>query len=152
MYVSNITDKEWYIYDICGNLGWIGFYTGLGMLIGSEHIFMQGTSSVFLAVLEIICAAGILVGLLELINERIHKLDRRLSRTRLFRGFGSITVASLSGMIITGIHLVIIYANGNREISLYYWMMIIGELLCFVFCGLLWKGYKKEKESNHIIN
>ena len=144
MYVSDITDKEWYIYDILGNLGWIGFYIGLGMMIVRENIFMEGTIHIFFAVLEIICAAGILVGLIELINERIHKLDRRLSRTRLFRGFGSITIASLSGMVVTGIYLVIIYANGDREISLYYWMMIIGALLCFVFCGLLLKRYKKE--------
>ena len=144
MYVSDITDKEWLIYDILGNLGWIGFYIGLGMMVVKEHIFMQGTIHIFLAVLEIICAVGILVGLLELINERIHKLDRRLTRARLFRGFGSITIASLLGMVVTSIHLIIIYINGENGLHSYHWMMVIGALLCFVFCGLLLNRYKKD--------
>lgn len=75
-----------------------------------------------------------LIGIIELISERIAKLDRLLPRKRLLRGFGSLTLGGILGAVISMI--------GVITVSCDYWMLL-GSVLCAVFAGLLYKGYRK---------
>ena len=52
-----------------------------------------------------------LTGVVELISERIHGLDRVLSGKRLFRGFGALTAGVLLGIpagLVAGLLVVIL--------------------------------------------
>ena len=77
-----------------------------------------------------------LIGVGELISERITGLDRVLSGKRLFRGFGALTAGGLLGipMAIFGLK-----RNKKRASA-----MLVGSTLCAVFAGLLLAGYKKQ--------
>ena len=75
----------------------------------------------------------------ELISERIAKLDRILPKERLYRGFGALTLGGIAGIPVSIIGL-IVRSNGNLPL----WMLI-GAVLCAVFAGLCFKGYRKQK-------
>jgi len=137
MYKTDITDRDWIIYDILGNIGWILYYIGL-------ILFWKRAGSSpwsFLFVVELLCAVGILIGLLELIDERIRKLDRILPKSRLYRGFGLITWASCLGAAAALVQLL----KGPKAIAPVI-MMAAGGALCFYFCRLLLVRYKKIEE------
>ena len=99
MYETKISDKKWILYDIPGNIGWILFY------IGIFNLLFKMFSIVYL--ISLIPTIMIFIGLCELINERIKKLDRILPRIRFFRGFGLITYGSYIGIICSIIFFII---------------------------------------------
>ena len=82
----------------------------------------------------LIPAILMLIGIIELISERIVKLDYVLPKKRLYRGFGALALGGVSGTIISGISFVVL---GKR---LFLWMAI-GGVLCGIFAGLLFKEY-----------
>ena len=127
MYETKISDKKWILYDIPGNIGWILFY------IGIFNLLFKMFSIVYL--ISLIPTIMIFIGLCELINERIKKLDRILPRIRFFRGFGLITYGSYIGIICSIIFLII-------SINQYAIMALIGSILCSIFCTLIYKSYK----------
>jgi len=136
MYESNITNKQWYVYDILGNIGWI---TYIVCLILS---FSKIDNNKLINILLIIPAVFMLIGIIELITERIKKLDRILPLYRLLLGFGALTLGGLLGFIISLIFVVIDY-------HLLYLLMMLGGLFCFVFAYLLFIKYKKQYEEIH---
>lgn len=146
MYKTDITDKEWWVYDILGNLGWIAYYVGLVLLIVKRTDLVKGTLFTVFVVLEVICAVGILVGIAELINERINKLDRVLPKIRLYRGFGSLTYSGLAAALISLVHLIIAYTVNVNSGIVTLWVMVIGAVFCFVFGRLLFVRYKVQKQ------
>ena len=77
-----------------------------------------------------------IIGVIELISERIAGLDRVLSKVRLYRGFGALTLGGVLGMAVSTPHVV---KREKRSV-----IMFGGGLLCAVFAGLLFAGYKKE--------
>ena len=125
-YQSEISEKRWIVYDIFGNIGWMMYFIGTGLL------WKAGFS--LAAIAALIPALFMLTGIIELISERIVKLDYILPKKRLYRGFGALSLGGAAGSIISCIFLVIL---GNR---LFLWMMI-GGVLCGIFAGLLFKEY-----------
>ena len=77
-----------------------------------------------------------LMGVGELISERIAGLDRVLSGERLFRGFGALTAGG-----ILGIPMAILGLKRNKKRAA---AMLAGATLCAVFAGVLLAGYKKQ--------
>lgn len=134
MYETKISDKRWMVYDVLGNIGWIAYYVCLVLT------FVKYGENLVLNILSVIPAAFILLGLGELISERIAKLDRVLSRARLLRGFGALML----GSILAGIVSVVAVA---MQFNVVYLIMLIGSVLCGVFAGLLFGGYKKQKST-----
>lgn len=122
-YKSEISVKRWIIYDIFGNVGWIMYFICTGLLLKSD-----------LNLTALIPAILMLIGIIELISERIVKLDYVLPKKRLYRGFGALALGGVSGTIISGISFVVL---GKR---LFLWMAI-GGVLCGIFAGLLFKEY-----------
>ncbi len=132
LYETKISTGQWWLYDLPGNAGWIIW------LICTWKCLAQGIT-VFPA-LSLLPAILMISGIVEIISERISKLDRILPKKRLLRGFGVLTLGGIAGIpvAVTGI---ILKANG----SLPLWMLA-GAVLCGLFAGLLFIGYRK-KES-----
>lgn len=142
MYQSKISNAKWIAYDIPGNVGWISFFAGLILCLVKRPEIMENRWIFGLLVLDLFCGAVMLVGIAELISERIHKLDRVLPQKRLYRGFGALTVGGLAGMIVSLPALAAALAKGLAGAG-YLGVLSVGGLLCFVFGGLLFREYKK---------
>lgn len=135
MYETKISDKRWMVYDVLGNIGWIAYYVCLVLA------FVKYGENLVLNIVSVIPAAFILLGLGELISERIAKLDRVLSRARLLRGFGALMLGSILGVIVSVVAV-------SVQFNVVYLIMLIGSVLCSVFAGLLFGGYKKKRTTD----
>ena len=132
LYETKISTVRWYAYDLPGNVGWIAYI--VCVILG----FIKHGEYTALNMIGIVPAVFMLLGIVELISERVEKLDRILPFTRLLRGFGALTLGGLLGFII-GLVAVLLHFNTV------YIIMTIGGALCFVFAGLILIGYKKQK-------
>lgn len=129
MYETKISDARWWAYDIPGNAGWIAYLACL------FHSLKRGVNTFNMAALLPGGLMGLGVG--ELISERIAGLDRVLPKRRLLRGFGALTAGGIGGMIVSAFGLATQKEKKNPTI------MLAGSVLCAVFAGLCWQGYKK---------
>lgn len=143
-YESDISDTRWIAYDLPGNVGWILYFGGLILSFAKKPAFMESQTLLQLAVVAIIPALFMAVGIVELISERIHKLDRVLPRIRLVRGFGALTLGGVTGTVIAVVTLLCSVVIGAHELR-YLWFMLAGGILCSVFAGLLYRRYKRRK-------
>ncbi len=132
MYETNIKNALWWTYDIPGNIGWILYLIGIGRFLAKS-----GFSHFGLAVLLIIPALLMLLGVIELVSERICRLDRKLSAIRFWRGFGALTFGGLLGAVFSAVTLRSNYSTANGI------LMLTGGILCFVFAGLIAVSFKK---------
>ena len=142
MYKTDITPTRWIVYDIFGNVGWIAYYVVLVKCFAEKPEFMQYWG-LAVAVLAIIPALLMLVGLVELISERIQKLDYILSKARVYRGFGALSLGGITGAAVALIGIVYALIVGAGEDICYLYIMLAGGVLCAVFAGLCSKRYKK---------
>lgn len=126
LYETKISDARWWLYDIPGNAGWIIYFVCVFRLL------RQGIDP--FAMVSVLPAILMLIGIAELISERIAGLDRLLPRKRLLRGFGALTLGGILGAIVSVIGL------AAEKCSLW---PLIGSVLCAVFAGLLYKGYRR---------
>ena len=67
LYESKISTRRWMVYDILGNAGWIIYFVCLGLLL------KRGIHAFF--VITAVPAILMLIGIAELISERLQKLD-----------------------------------------------------------------------------
>ena len=128
-YKTAISDARWIAYDIPGNVGWIIAYLVCVFRGLREKKDSYNIASALPGVL-------MLIGVGELISERIAGLDRVLPGKRLFRGFGALTAGGLLGipMAILGLK-----RSKKRAAA-----MLAGSTLCAVFAGLLLAEYRKQ--------
>ena len=132
MYESKLSAKRWIAYDLPGNVGWIIWIVCLVMLL------KQGLN--WFSVLAIAPAILMLIGVVELISERIAKLDWVLPKARLYRGFGALTLGGLLGIPLAVIGL---FASQS---SLCWWMLA-GACLCALFAWLIFREYHPQKQG-----
>ena len=131
LYETRIPTVRWMAYDLAGNAGWITW------VVCTILCIKQGLT--LFSILSIPPALLMLIGVGELISERIAKLDRILTKKRLYRGFGALTLGGIAGIPVSVFGL-IVRSNGRLPL----WMLI-GAALCAVFAGLCFKGYRKQK-------
>ena len=129
IYETKISDARWWAYDIPGNAGWIAY------LICLAKNLKRGLKAFSLAALLPGGLMGLGVG--ELISERIVGLDRVLPKRRLLRGFGALTTGGVIGMLVSAFGLATQKEKKRPAI------MLAGSVLCAVFAGLCWQGYRK---------
>jgi hypothetical protein len=127
-YRTTISDKRWIAYDIPGNIGWITW-----LMCTVKEIREKG---VLRSITAIVPAVFMLIGVCELISERIAGLDRVLPGERLFRGFGALMARGLLGIPVS--------VSESRKDRKRSGIMLTASLLCAVFAGLLFVEYKKE--------
>lgn len=142
MYETKISDARWIAYDIPGNVGWIAFFAGLILCFTKKPEIMENKWIFLLLCMNLLCGAAMLVGIGELISERIQKLDRVLSKKRLYRGFGALTFGGLAGMVFSLLALLIALVKSLTGAE-YLGILSAGGLLCALFGGLLLREYKK---------
>lgn len=142
MYESKISDAKWIAYDIPGNVGWIAFLVGLIRCFVKRPEILENKLIFFLLLLDLLCGIAMLVGVGELISERMQKLDRVLPKKRLYRGFGALTFGGLAGMLVSLLALAVALAKGLTGAG-YLGILIFGGALCFLFGGLLFREYRK---------
>ena len=130
LYETKISDARWWAYDIPGNAGWIAY---LACLVKS---LKRGLNTFNVAALLPGGLMGLGVG--ELISERIAGLDRVLPKRRLLRGFGALTLGGIGGMIVSALGLA---TQKEKKLPA---IMLAGSVLCAVFAGLCWQGYRKK--------
>ena len=132
LYESKLPTKRWIAYDLPGNVGWIAWNVCLFLLL------KQGIT--WFSVLAIIPAILMLIGVIELISERMAKLDWVLPKARLYCGFGSLTVGGVLGIPVAAAGL--IAAQGN----LCRWMLA-GACLCALFAWLIFREYHPQGQE-----
>ena len=130
-YRTTISDKRWIAYDIPGNIGWITW-----LVCAVRGLREKRDIHSFAALVP---AVLMLTGVVELISERIHGLDRVLSGKQLFRGFGALTAGGMLGIPIA---LFDLKKNKKRAA-----VMLAGSMLCAFFAGLLLAGYNQDEIS-----
>ncbi|MBQ9265021.1 MAG: hypothetical protein IJ189_12550 [Clostridia bacterium] len=126
MYESKLSSRRWIAYDLPGNIGWIVWIVCLILLL------TQGVT--WFLLLALIPAVFMLVGVIELVSERIRKLDWVLPKARLYRGFGSLTLGGLLGILVSGAG--ILFSPGDL-----CWWMLTGACLCALFAWLIFREY-----------
>ena len=129
LYETKISDARWWAYDIPGNAGWIAYLVCLVKNLKRELNAFNA--------LALLPSSLMLLGVGELVSERFAGLDRVLPKHRLLRGFGALTTGGIGGMIVSALGLA---AQKEKKTPV---LMLIGSLLCALFAGLCWKGYKK---------
>lgn len=142
MYESKISNAKWIACDIPGNIGWIAFLVGLFLCFTKKPELMENKLLFLLLLLDLLCGMAMLVGIAELISERICRLDRVLPKKRLYRGFGTLTFGGFAGMLISLLAAAVALIEGITGAG-YLGLLCGGGFLCFLFCGLLLKEYKK---------
>lgn len=131
LYETGISEARWWTYDIPGNTGWIIW------LICTWKCLAQGIS--LFSVLALLPAVLMVIGVAEIISERIAKMDRILPRKRLLRGFGALTAAGIIGVPVS-VAGICLKTNGNLPL----WMLG-GAVLCGLFAGLIYQGFRKKE-------
>ena len=146
IYKTNISDARWYAYDVPGNLGWIAYLVGLIHIFVNRPAFLEIPAVLVLSVCAVLPALLMLTGIGELIHERIRKQDRILPKWQLYLGFGALTLGGLTGMLLSAVAVIISLSRGVKLGSCGELLtMSIGGLLCFVFAGLLFRGYQRQR-------
>ena len=142
MYESKISDAKWIAYDIPGNVGWIAFLAGLILCFLKRPESMENKLIFCLLCVDLLCGIAMLVGVGELISERLQKLDRVLPKKRLYRGFGALAFGGLAGMIVSLAAFAAALAKGLSGAG-YLGILAFGGALCFLFGSLLFREYKQ---------
>ena len=148
IYESHITTAKWLIYDFPGNVGWILYLVCLIQCFVKRPEFMEIPLVPISLLVGILPAIAMVVGIVELISERILKLDRILPKKRLYRGFGALTWGGFSGMIagLTGLYAGLRSGYSMGECKLLV-LLAVGGALCAVFAGLIFKTFHPRKQE-----
>ena len=141
LYETDISDIKWIAYDLPGNLGWIIYLASLILTFLNKPTIISDNNILIIMILGIIPALLMIVGIIELISERIQKLDRILPYKRLLRGFGFLTYGGLLGVFITGIGLAYCLFSSNGYDLFYLSLMCLGSALCGFFAWLIYRTF-----------
>lgn len=148
IYETIISDARWWAYNIPGNIGWILYLVCLIQCFVKWPAFMEIPLVLLSVMVGILPAIAMVVGIAELISERIAKLDRILPKKRLYRGFGALTWGGFSGMIVglTGMFAGLRNSHSLGDCKLLL-LLAVGGALCAVFAGLIFKTFHPGKQE-----
>ena len=148
IYETLISDARWWAYDIPGNIGWILYLTCLLQCFVMRPGFLEIPLVLISLLVGTFPAIAMVIGIAELISERILKLDRILPKKRLYRGFGALTWGGFGGMIVglTGLFTGLRggYSVGECKLLI---LLAVGGALCAVFAGLIFKTFHPQKQE-----
>ena len=148
IYETTITDARWWTYDIPGNVGWIMYLVCLIQCFVMRPEFMEVPLVPISLLVGILPAIAMVIGIAELISERILKLDRILPMKRLYRGFGTLTWGGFGGIIV-GLNALTAgmragLSAGECKLLI---LLAVGGALCALFAGLIFKTFHPRKQE-----
>lgn len=148
MYESQISTGRWLAYDVPGNVGWIMYLVCLIQCFVKQPAFMEIPLVRISLVVGTLPAVAMVVGIVELISERILKLDRILPPKRLYRGFGALIWGGFAGMTI-GLNALFTGLRGGYSLQECKFLVLLaaGGALCALFAGLIFKTFHPEKQE-----
>mgnify|MGYP007056162851 FL=1 len=130
-YKTDITSALWWALDLPGNAGWILYLVFYGLCLSRS----MGAY----ALVALVPALIMIVGVVELVRERILKLDRILPKKSLCLGFGALTLGGLAGLPVS---LIGYFVMGDSAIRNYMLWMAVGSVLLAAVSGYLLSRYK----------
>lgn len=130
LYESQISTKRWIVYDILGNIGWIVY------CVCSWKRLRSGLTAY--SIVLALPAVLMLVGIGELISERVAGLSFVLPKVRLYRGFGALTLGGVCGTVVSAAALCM---GQTAQLG---WMLG-GGVLCSAAGWLLFREYRPMK-------
>ena len=150
IYETQISDVRWWVYDVPGNVGWIMYLVCLIQCFVKRPAIMEIPLLMISLVVGILPAVAMVVGIVELISERILKLDRVLPKKRVYRGFGALTWGGLVGMIV-GLNALFAALRGGYSVGecKLLILMALGGALCALFAGLIFKTFHPQKQEEN---
>lgn len=119
------------------------YFTGVILSFIKITVYMRELGMTIIMFLSVVPAVFMVVGIIELISERIHKIDRVLPRIRLLRSFGALTLGGIIGICVSVLEIVYELLIIPDVVIVYPAIRCTGGLLCAVFSGLLYKGYHR---------
>ena len=148
VYESHISTARWLVYDVPGNVGWSMYLVCLIQCFVQRPEFLEIPLVLISLVIGILPAVAMVVGIAELISERILKLDRILPKKRLYRGFGALTWSG-SGGIIVGLNATVagLRAGFSVEECKLLILLAAGGAMCALFAGLIFKTFHPRKQE-----
>lgn len=141
IYVTEISNVRWMVYDIPGNVGWIIYIVCLARCFVVKPDFISSWGLFVILIIAVIPAIFMMIGIAELVSERVAKLDRKLPKVRVLRGFGALVLGGVLGMTVSVLGLIYGYCTGESKLLL-IWFMLLGSFLCFISSELIYKTYK----------
>ena len=148
IYKTEISNIRWLAYDVPGNVGWILYFVCLLLCFVKRPAFMDIPLVLISLVIGILPAISMLVGIVELISERILKLDRVLPKKRLYRGFGALTWGGIGGIIVSLNALLASLRSGySAEACHPLILLAAGGALCGLFAGLIFKTFHPQEQE-----
>ena len=152
IYESNISTARWLIYDVQGNVGWIMYLVCLIQCFVKRPACMNLPLIWMFLLIGILPAIAMLVGIAELISERILKLDRVLPKKRLYRGFGALTWGGFTGGIV-GANALFAGMRGGYSIKECQLLLLlaVGGMLCALFAGLILKTFHPQHKETETL-
>ncbi len=146
VYETEMTGTGRVVCDLCLNIGWMVYFVTLMLifvkrsdLISYPVIFGMLIASAFPAVV-------MLLGLAELISERILGLVKELPRGRLVRGYGLLIWAGAGGSAVSAAAAV--YGLLATQAGLgYVFAMLFGAVMCALSAWIVFRGYSERKKS-----
>ena len=152
IYETEISDARWWAYDIPGNVGWIMYIVCLIRCFVKQPAFMQTPLVKISLMVGVLPAIAMAVGIVELISERILKLDRILPKKRVYRGFGALTWGGIGGMVVGLIALFVSLRSGySVEEYKPLILLAVGGALCGLFAGLIFKTFHPQDKGDRTV-
>ena len=150
-YESNISTIRWLIYDIPGNVGWILYLVCLIRCFVTQPEYMETPLVRITLTVGFLPAIAMAVGIIELISERILKLDRILPKVRLYRGFGALTGGGFAGMMVGLTAFFTILRNGYTPAECRLLLLLAaGGALCAIFAGLIFRTFHPQMQEERL--
>ena len=148
VYESHISTARWLVYDAPGNVGWIMYLVCLIRCFVKRPEFLQIPLVLISLLVGVLPAIAMVIGIAELISERILKLDRILPKKRLYRGFGALTQGGLGGIIV-GLNALTagMRAGFSVEECTLLILLTVGGALCALFAGLIFKTFHPQNQE-----
>lgn len=144
LYETKISDARWIFYDIPGNVGWLMYTEAIIQIAVKQPEYLENPVVANLFVAGWLPLVFYVIAIGELLSERMLKLDRVLSQKRLFRGFGSLVMSAILGLLVSVPMLVINLENGYGIAAQRYVVeLLAGSILLLLFGWLLFRGYKR---------
>ena len=148
IYTSELSGAKWLTLGLLSDAGWIAYFVGfvLYMANGADGLGTTALSVTFL--LNCLCVLAVMIGIIEIISQRIRKLRRTIQKGDLIFGFGFTVFGSLGGFLSSGASAVMDILM-NYESGMCFAAHIVtaaGALTCFAFGLPILRSFKPENE------